>query len=73
MLNRNPSGSVRLGAVKLVELDSLPPSPPVRVPAHSGHTDAGPVPDRSRMSLDRFGGRGETGLDRLRWKSLATW
>ena len=32
LLNRNSAGSVRLGSVKLVELDKVPESPPVRLP-----------------------------------------
>jgi hypothetical protein len=61
LLNRNPSTSIRVGGVKLIELDALPPPPPARAPAPGaaralGLYLAGPG------ALDRFGGEGEPGL-----------
>ena len=62
LLNRNTSGSVRLGTVKLIR---------ARVLAFpSDQPEFRPLPPRgpwaciwqSQSSLDRFGGRGETGL-----------
>ena len=60
-LNRNSSGSVRLGSVKLVELDKVPASPPVRSPKTSATRTMGLYLTGSQP-LDRFGGGGETGL-----------
>ncbi len=61
LLNRNTSGSVRLGTVKLTELESLPSAAPARVPATPATRTMG-LYLASQQSLDRFGGRGETGL-----------
>ena len=60
-VNRNSSSPVRLGTVKLVELDKVAEAPPVRLPRTAdtrtmGLYLTGPHP------LDRFGGVGETGL-----------
>lgn len=60
-LNRNASGSVRLGAVKLVELDALPSPQPARAPAVPASRTVG-LHLAGTHPLDRFGGRGEPGL-----------
>jgi hypothetical protein len=61
VLNRNASGSVRLGPVKLAELESLPPPLPVRVPNTPPARTLG-LYLTGDHALDRFGGKGETGL-----------
>jgi hypothetical protein len=61
VLNRIASSSVRLGAVKLAELESLPPPPLVRAPNTKATRTLG-LYLTGAHALDRFGGRGETGL-----------
>ncbi len=61
LLNRNSSSSVRLGSVKLVELDKVPASPPVRLPKTPATRTMGLYLTGSHP-LDRFGGAGEAGL-----------
>ena len=61
LLNRNFAGSVRLGSVKLVELDKVPASPPVRLPKSPATRTMGLYLTGSQP-LDRFGGAGEAGL-----------
>jgi len=61
LLNRNSSGSVRMGSVKLVELDKVPESPPVRLPKTPATRTMGLYLTGSHP-LDRFGGGGETGF-----------
>ena len=60
-LNRNSSSPVRLGSVKLVELDKVPASPPVRLPKTPATRTMGLYLTGSHP-LDRFGGGGESGL-----------
>lgn len=60
-LNRNSSGAVRLGSVKLVEVDSLPLSPAARGAATAPSRTVG-LYLTGDHALDRFGGKGETGL-----------
>src|SRR5208282_362375 len=55
------SGLVRMGSVKLVELDKVPESPPVRLPKTPATRTMGLYLTGSHP-LDRFGGGGETGL-----------
>ncbi len=61
LLNRNPSSSVRLGTVKLVELDRLPGPPQVRLPGTPATRTMG-LYLTGRSPLDRFGGASENGL-----------
>jgi len=61
LLNRNSSGPVRMGSVKLVELDKMPESPPVRLPKTPATRTVGLYLTGSHP-LDRFGGGGEAGL-----------
>jgi hypothetical protein len=61
LLNRNSSGSVRLGSVRLTELEKVPPSPPVRLPKTPATRTMG-LFLTGQHPLDRFGGAGETGL-----------
>ena len=61
LLNRNSSGSVRLGSVKLVELDKGPASPPVRLPKTPATRTMGLYLTGSHP-LDRFGAAGQAGL-----------
>ena len=60
-LNRNASSAVRLGSVKLVELDKVPAAPPVRLPKSPATRTMGLYLTGSHP-LDRFGGGGESGL-----------
>ena len=61
LLNRNPSSSVRLGTVKLVELDKLPDPPQVRLPGTPATRTMG-LYLTGRTPLERFGGAAENGL-----------
>ena len=61
LLNRSSSGSVRLGSVKLVELDKVPASPPVRLPKTPATRTMG-LYLTGWHPLDRFGGAGKAGL-----------
>jgi hypothetical protein len=61
LLNRNPSASIRVGTVKLVELDALPPPPPARITSSAAARSLG-LYLAGPGALDRFGGAGETGL-----------
>ena len=61
LLNRNPSSPVRLGAVKLVELDRLPGPPQVRPPDTPATRTMG-LYLTGRAPLERFGGAAENGL-----------
>ncbi len=61
LLNRSPSGPVRLGTVKLVELDKVPAGPSVRLPKPPATRALGLYLTGSHP-LDRFGGGKEAGL-----------
>jgi hypothetical protein len=61
LLNRNPSAAVRLGTVKLVELDRLPGAPQFRVPDTPATRTIG-LYLTGRSTLERFGGTIENGL-----------
>jgi hypothetical protein len=60
-LNRNSSGSVRLGAVKLVELEAPPALHPPRASTGPSARTVGLYLSGAHP-LDRFGGQGESGL-----------
>ena len=63
VLNRNPSASVRLGSVRLTELDVLPSPPVVRTP-NTPETRTVGLYLTGANALDRFGGGGgEPGLN----------
>ena len=62
LLNRNPSASVRVGSVKVAELDGLPPPPPARLPNPPAARSLG-LYLTGPGALDRFGGGGEAGLN----------
>jgi hypothetical protein len=61
LLNRNASGSVHVGKVRVVELASLPSGPPIRLPNTASTRSLGLRFTRAEV-MDRFGGTNEAGL-----------
>jgi hypothetical protein len=62
LLNRKSSASIRVGTVRLTELDDLPLPPPARLPGTPSTRSLG-LYLATAGALDRFGGAGETGLN----------
>jgi hypothetical protein len=61
VLNRNASGPVRLGSVKVAEVESIAARTPIRTP-NTPETRTIGVYLAGPNALDRFGGSGEAGL-----------